>query len=96
MKGSVVHYAKSRSDTKGEAALEPNHTKFIFFDDGTTNKFGREIAFRAKLEKALSGDFFASKHTTNFLKQTASLPGSMPVRQEQSRTLKTFILYCLS
>ncbi|CAF5080145.1 unnamed protein product, partial [Rotaria sp. Silwood1] len=43
----------------------PNHTKFIFIDDGTRRKYGGEIAFRASLEKAISGDFFATRPTTN-------------------------------
>ncbi|CAF3537706.1 unnamed protein product [Rotaria sp. Silwood1] len=63
--GANVHYTKPRSVIKGEAPLEPNHTKFIFIDDGTRRKYGGEIAFRASLEKAISGDFFATRPTTN-------------------------------
>ena len=36
--------------TKG-AYLDYNHTHFILVDDGTTNKAGGEIEFRAKLEE---------------------------------------------
>ncbi|CAF1681388.1 unnamed protein product, partial [Rotaria sp. Silwood1] len=54
VRGSSVYYAKPRSNIRGEAPLEPNHTKFIFIDDGTERKYGREIAFRAQLEQAMS------------------------------------------
>ncbi|UJR33550.1 hypothetical protein I4U23_020992 [Adineta vaga] len=83
--GSNVHYAKPRSEQKGEAPLEPNHTEFIFVDDGSERKYGREISFRAKLEQAISGGFFASKSTTvtQAANQTTSLSGAPSVRSEQ-------------
>ncbi|CAF3941979.1 unnamed protein product [Rotaria sp. Silwood2] len=58
--GENVSYHKPASEGKGVAPLEPNHTEFIFIDDGSDRKYGREISFRARLEKAISGDFFAS------------------------------------
>lgn len=33
--------------------LDPNHTHFILVDNGSENKFGVEIKFRAKLENEL-------------------------------------------
>ncbi|CAF0905041.1 unnamed protein product [Rotaria sordida] len=90
--GSNVQYAKSRSNTKGEAPLEPNHTKFIFVDDGSEKKYGREIAFRAKLEQAISGGFFSSKATTNSLNQYASLCGTSSLRPENSGPVPVVLL----
>ncbi|EGD78998.1 hypothetical protein PTSG_01969 [Salpingoeca rosetta] len=37
--------------------LDPNHDFFILVDDGTDNKFGGEIEFRAEFEKAAKGRF---------------------------------------
>ena len=31
--------------------LDPNHTHFLLVDDGSENAFGKEIEFRAKIEK---------------------------------------------
>ncbi len=33
--------------------LDPNHTHFIFVDDGSEGQFGKEIEFRAHLEAEL-------------------------------------------
>lgn len=44
--GTNVIYAKRRSN---ETSLEPNHTQFIFIDDGD------ECAFRSRFEKAMAG-----------------------------------------
>ena len=77
MQGANVHYAKSRSEQKGEAPLEPNHTEYIFVDDGSERKYGREIEFRARLEQAISGGFFASRLApapTPMARQTRNLP----------------------
>jgi hypothetical protein len=82
--GSNVHYVKSRNDQKGEAPLEPNHTKFIFVDDGSERKYGREISFRAKLEQAISGGFFASKTTATHTNQFSSLTSTNSLRPEPS------------
>ena len=34
--------------------IDPNHTHFIFVDNGTTNKYGTEIDFRTRLEASIS------------------------------------------
>ena len=82
--GSTVQYTKSRSDKKGEASLQPNHTEFIFIDDGSERKYGREIAFRAKLEQAISGGFFASKHTSLLPGKNTCLRRNPSVRLEHA------------
>ena len=33
--------------------LDPNHTHFLLVDDGSENAFGKEIEFRAKIEKVI-------------------------------------------
>ena len=65
VRGSNVHYVQPNNNQLGEVPLEPNHTEFIFVDDGTIQKYGREIAFRAKLEAAISDGFFSSKNTVH-------------------------------
>lgn len=84
VRGSVVHYAQPRSDQKGEAPLEPNHTEFIFVDDGSVKKYGGEITFRAKLEQAISSGFFASRTTVNSSAQYSSLQGTQSLRTDSS------------
>ena len=41
----------------GESPLDPNHSHFFLVDNGTQHKYGGEIEFRAKLEKALSENY---------------------------------------
>ena len=36
-----------------EACLDHNHGYFVLFDDGSTEKFGREIDFRSRLEQRI-------------------------------------------
>lgn len=43
----------SSMSSKG-ACLDNNHTHFILVDDGTINKYGGEISFRASLENCIS------------------------------------------
>jgi hypothetical protein len=45
-----------KSSKKINVPLNPHHSHFIFVDDGSTDKFGVEIEFRAKLEGALKDD----------------------------------------
>ncbi|KAI0224946.1 Transient receptor potential cation channel subfamily M member-like 2 [Lamellibrachia satsuma] len=44
---------KGKVDT-GDSLLDPNHSHFFLFDNGTQHVYGGEIKFRAKLEKKLS------------------------------------------
>ncbi|CAF0852590.1 unnamed protein product [Rotaria sordida] len=62
--GTNVNYTKPRNIQKDEASLESNHTKFIFIDDETRNKFGSEIEFRTRFEKAIAGESFSLENTT--------------------------------
>ena len=50
-----IQYTKPTAVKRGLAPLDPNHTHFIFVDDGTRAKFGGEISFRARLEHVLAG-----------------------------------------
>ncbi|CAF3840513.1 unnamed protein product [Adineta steineri] len=91
--GANVHYAKPRSEQKGEAPLEPNHTEYIFVDDGSERKYGREISFRAKLEQAISGGFFASKPTASHLNNQSTSASTTPsLRPEQSDPVPVVLL----
>ncbi|CAF4454945.1 unnamed protein product, partial [Rotaria magnacalcarata] len=69
---------------KGEAPLEPNHTNFIFVDNGLERTYGGEIAFRAKLEQAISGGFFSSKILSNTYSSGPSLSGTSSLRPDNS------------
>ena len=48
-----------------ETPLEPNHTHFIFIDDGTKHKHGGEIEFRAQFERAITGETLLLRTTTH-------------------------------
>ncbi|CAF2960103.1 unnamed protein product [Rotaria sp. Silwood2] len=92
VRGSSVYYAKPRSNTRGEAPLEPNHTKFIFIDDGTERTYGREIAFRAQLEQVISGGFFSSKTMTSSSNQSESISGTSFLQSENSNPVPVVLL----
>lgn len=47
-------YQMTSSVLSEGACLDNNHTHFILVDDGTINKFGGEIKFRASLENCIS------------------------------------------
>ncbi|EGD82042.1 ADP-ribose pyrophosphatase [Salpingoeca rosetta] len=51
LKGATVNHDLA-GKSKG-VNLDPNHTCFLLVDDGSRGKFGVEIPFRAKLEKAI-------------------------------------------
>uniref|UniRef100_H2ZBY9 TRPM SLOG domain-containing protein n=1 Tax=Ciona savignyi TaxID=51511 RepID=H2ZBY9_CIOSA len=66
---------------KTESLLDLNHSHFILVDDGSKNKFGKEIELRTKLEA-----FIASKHSGNEKVLLVALivqggPGSLNVSQ---------------
>ncbi|CAF3978895.1 unnamed protein product [Rotaria magnacalcarata] len=82
VRGSNVHYVKPRSEQKGQAPLEPNHTEFIFIDDGTQREYGGEIKFRADLERAIAGTFFASYSTSKATNSLQPLSGTNSPRSE--------------
>ncbi|CAF0789998.1 unnamed protein product [Adineta ricciae] len=90
--GANVHYSKSRGEQKGEAPLEPNHTEFIFVDDGSERKYGREITFRARLEQAISGGFFATRPASSPSNPYASLTKTTSLRPEHSDPVPVVLL----
>jgi hypothetical protein len=63
--GTNVMYIKRKNDEKDEAPLEPNHTDFIFIDDGTKHQFGTEIQFRNQFEVMIKGESVSLQSTTN-------------------------------
>jgi len=58
LKGRWPAHYKPKEPVESEKSairtLDPNHTHFILVDDGTQDKFEREIALRAKLEQQVS------------------------------------------
>lgn len=84
VRGNKVQYKKPTSEQKGEAPLQPNHTEFIFVDDGTERTYGGEIAFRARLEEAISGGFFGSKTNNGTTDQSTSLINSAAPKVDPS------------
>ena len=56
VRGTNVIYAKTKSGQNNENPLEPNHTQFIFIDDGTTHEYGAERQFRRRFEKSIAGE----------------------------------------
>jgi hypothetical protein len=54
----VARYRKKKTFCKkqsfGNLSPDPNHTHFIFVDDGETGKYGGEVQFRAKIERAIA------------------------------------------
>ena len=56
VQGTDVVYTKLTSDAKGEAPLEPNHTHFVFPDDGAKHKHTCAIQYRAQFERNLVDD----------------------------------------
>ncbi|CAF5213181.1 unnamed protein product, partial [Rotaria magnacalcarata] len=90
--GANVHYVKPRAEERGQASLEPNHTEFIFVDDGSERKYGREITFRANLEQLISGDFFAARFTPALSSSLQPLPGTTSLRAEPTGRILTLFL----
>ncbi|OWF39754.1 Transient receptor potential cation channel subfamily M member 2 [Mizuhopecten yessoensis] len=50
----VYRTPKETNSNGNETCLDPNHTHFLLVDDGTPQQFGKEILFRAGIEKAVS------------------------------------------
>jgi len=55
VRGKNVNYEKVKSNEQDETPLEPNHTHFIFIDDGTKHEFNAQNEYRLKFEQAISG-----------------------------------------
>eukprot|EP00112_Aurelia_sp_Birch-Aquarium-sp1_P004640 Seg1525.12 transcript_id=Seg1525.12/GoldUCD/mRNA.D3Y31 product="Transient receptor potential cation channel subfamily M member 7" protein_id=Seg1525.12/GoldUCD/D3Y31 len=52
-KDKVVKYFMTNSIQSEGACLDNNHTHFFLVDNGTVNRYGAEIKFRAQLEKQI-------------------------------------------
>lgn len=83
---STLRYFQPDFETVGRAPLEPNHTQFIFVDDGTQGKFGSEIKFVGRLQRALSGGFFQSKTTIDDSCENSSETNENCAGQDQPTT----------
>lgn len=56
VRGKNVNYEKVKTNQQEEAPLEPNHTHFIFIDDGTKYEFNAQNEYRSKFERTISGE----------------------------------------
>ncbi len=65
VQGANVAYSQSKSDEKGVLPLEPNHTHFIFIDDGTKCKHACALKFRGQFERAILNERFSVPTTTD-------------------------------
>ena len=65
VQGANVTFSKSKSDGKKILSLEPNHTHFIFIDDGTKNKHACAMKFRGQFERTLLNERFSVPTTTD-------------------------------
>lgn len=60
--------------------LDSNHTHFILVDDGSEDKFGKEIEFRANLEKELRrGESLKYYERKRMRSRKASISGSAQI-----------------
>jgi hypothetical protein len=66
--GEDIFYKISKNDRKDETLLEPNHTEFIFIDDGS------ELQFRARFERAISTPSFSFQTTTINKQPSSQIP----------------------
>ncbi|CAM4879980.1 unnamed protein product [Rotaria socialis] len=90
--GRNVRYLEARSEEKGQAPLEPNHTEFIFINDGTKRKYGGEIVFRANLERAIAEGFFAPQPSPNLTDSLRCPSRSISTRPEPSDPVPVVLL----
>ena len=77
--------------------LEPNHTHFIFVDDESVRKYGREIDFRAALEQSISGGRFASRSVSEADETNPNPHASFSSSQQQPglcNRSSTFFIIC--
>jgi hypothetical protein len=65
--GEDIFYKISKNDRKDETLLEPNHTEFIFIDDGS------ELQFRTRFERAISTASVSFRTTTVNKQQTSQI-----------------------
>ena len=90
---ATAQYFQPDEDSKGQAPLEPNHTEFIFVDDGTKGKYGGEIelGIELRLEEVISGGFFQSKSADDAPGDDAGPIDTASVRPGES----TGFFYCV-
>jgi hypothetical protein len=52
----VRYFPQQKTIDRRIVSVNPNHTNFIFVDDGSVGQFGVEIGFRTRLENSLKGE----------------------------------------
>ena len=63
-----VEYPLKKQDKSKDVLLNPNHSHFVFVDDGSEGDFGAEIDLRIKFERCVSSkigkpDTFCDQHS---------------------------------
>jgi len=82
----VVPYHVTSSTLSQGACLDNNHTHFILVDDGTINKYGGEISFRASLENCIS-----RKKMEKSCERTHGVPVVLLVLEGGPNTIRTVL-----
>ncbi|CAM4760304.1 unnamed protein product [Rotaria magnacalcarata] len=90
--GGNARYLKTPNEEKGQASLEPNHTEFIFINDGTQRKYGGEIVFRANLERAIAEGFFTPQSSSNVTDSHRRLSRGISISPESSDPVPVVLL----
>lgn len=65
VQGENVHYCHSKNDGKGLLSLEPNHTHFVFIDDGSKYKHGCALKYRGQFERVILNERFSILKTND-------------------------------
>lgn len=82
----VVPYQMTSSMMSKGACLDNNHTHFILVDDGTINRYGGEISFRASLENCIS-----RKKMEKLCDRTHGVPVVLLVLEGGPNTIRTVL-----
>ncbi|CAF2112637.1 unnamed protein product [Rotaria magnacalcarata] len=90
--GGNARYLKIDSVERGQAPLEPNHTEFIFINDGTRREYGGEIKFRANLERAIAEGFSTPQSSSNVTDSLRRPSRGIPMRPESSDLVSVVLL----
>ncbi|CAF5160675.1 unnamed protein product, partial [Rotaria magnacalcarata] len=90
--GGNARYLKTDSVERGQAPLEPNHTEFIFINDGTRREYGGEIKFRANLERAIAEGFSTPQSSSNVTDSLRRPSRGIPMRPESSDLVPVVLL----
>jgi hypothetical protein len=87
----VVRYYPKKSEQ--DFSLNPHHTHFLFYDDGSKHELGKEILFRANLEHESSKGKTLIDYQKYEKKTAEAIPIVLMVVRGGVNTLKLIHLY---